>query len=121
MAGPGTISSASPRKLRAVAPGHPAENDLGHLIDAPVEALIIGTVLSEGEPAYRQVRFLEVDDFGVERHRVVWRHIIQVADEVHPTMDEIYHQASVAKTLGVAWGHGVFAGIARTSNPGHPP
>ena len=81
------------------APSTEQAPDLGHLIDSPVEAMVIGTVMTAGEPSYRQIRFLTAEDFAVEPHRIVWRAIARVADEVHPTVDEIYHQVTSAGML----------------------
>ena len=64
-------------------------HDLLGLIDAETEALVLGTILQNGEPAFSQVEFLEVEDFGVEIHRVVFRAIKAIAADVHPTVDAV--------------------------------
>ena len=93
MTAPNQPRSGASRRVRTLDPGHriiplaQEPSDLSHLIDSPVEAMVIGTVMTEGEPAYGQVRFLSAADFGVERHRIAWRAIVAVADEVHPTLD----------------------------------
>ena len=57
------------------------------LIDAELEALVIGTILRDGESAYGQVDFLEPDDFGVDIHRTIFRTIGEIAPEVEPTIE----------------------------------
>jgi replicative DNA helicase len=65
------------------------KRELLGLIDSETEALVIGTILRDGEPAFRQVEFLEVEDFGVEIHQVVFHAIKVLAAEVHPTVDVV--------------------------------
>lgn len=69
------------------------------LIDAETEAFVIGTILQGGDPAFRQAEFLDVDDFGVKIHRVVFRAIKALAIEVHPTIDAVADHLSQAGKL----------------------
>jgi hypothetical protein len=64
--------------------------DVMHMIDAQTEALILGSILSGGEAALRDVSFLSVDDFAVERHRTVFRAITDIASEVDPVLSAVY-------------------------------
>lgn len=66
-------------------------NDLSHLIDAQLEGVVLGTILRAGEPAFREVEFLAVDDFAVERHRIVFSAIRDLSSEIHPTIDAVAH------------------------------
>jgi hypothetical protein len=68
------------------------DGDLLSLIDAELEALVIGTILRDGEPASGQVDFLEPDDFGVDIHRTIFRTIREIAPEVEPTIDAVTYR-----------------------------
>ena len=77
------------------------------LIDAETEAFVLGTILQTGESAFRQVAFLELEDFGVETHRIVFRAIKALADEVHIGVDVVADHLIQAGKLesvgGLAW------------------
>src|SRR5262245_29399271 len=125
MTAPHRSSTGSPRKVRTIDPDRaprPARepSDLAHLIDGPIEAMLIGTILSDGESAYRQVRFLSPEDFGLERHRIAWREITALADEVHPTLDEIYHRVSSSGRLDSVGGLEYLLELHRHAIPGSP-
>ena len=66
--------------------------DLANLIDPELEAVVLGTILQSGEPAYREVDFLTVDDFAVEKHRIVFAAMRNLSADVHPTIDAVAHR-----------------------------
>src|SRR5262249_41159029 len=70
-----------------------------NLIDAELESLVLGTILQTGEPAYREVQFLTVDDFAVEKHRLVFSAISSLAPEVNPTIDAVAERLRETGTL----------------------
>src|SRR5579862_8017484 len=72
--------------------GHMNRGDLTHLIDGDLEAVVLGTILQAGEPAFREVEFLTVDDFGIEKHRIVFCAIRELSAEVNPTIDAVAHR-----------------------------
>ena len=43
------------------------------MVDTDIEAMVLGTVLRTGDSACREISFLSVDDFGLEKHRLVFR------------------------------------------------
>lgn len=69
-----------------------SRGDLAHLIDGELEAVVLGTILQTGEPAYREVEFLTVDDFAIEKHRIIFGAMRQLSVEVHPTIDAVSHR-----------------------------
>lgn len=103
-------------------------NDLSHLVDGGMEAFVLGTILRDGETAFREVSFLTVADFAIEKHRLVWRAISDVAANVqHPRFDAVTERLSQTGKLDAVGGlsglvdldgHGIpgirIAGIART-------
>lgn len=77
--------------------------DVMHMIDAQTEALILGSILSGGEAALRDVPFLSADDFAVEQHRTIFRAITDIASEVDPVLTAVYfrlEEIGKAKVVG---------------------
>jgi len=68
------------------------EHDLRNLVRADLEELVLATILRAGDPAYREVDFLTTDDFAIEKHRVIFGAMTQLAPEVHPTIDAVAHR-----------------------------
>jgi replicative DNA helicase len=68
-----------------------SRGDLAHLICCELEAVVLGTILQTGEPAYREVEFLTADDFAIEKHRIIFGAMRQLSAEVHPTIDAVSH------------------------------
>ena len=78
------------------------ERGLLRLIDAELEALVIGTILQGGESAYRQVDFLQPDDFGVDIHQSIFRTIREIAPEVELAIGAVtYRLIETGKLEGV--------------------
>lgn len=74
------------------------------LFDTETEKLVLGTILRTGTPAYEAVSVLDVADFGVERHRIVFGAIAEVAPEIHPTVDAIAERLRENGRLDAAGG-----------------
>jgi hypothetical protein len=66
-------------------------SELLRMFDSELEAVVLGTILQDGEPAYRQVAFLEPDDFAEQKHKVVFTAITGLAAEIDPTVGEVAH------------------------------
>lgn len=80
-------------------------NDMHHLIDTELEAAVIGAILADGEPAYRAVQsLLSVDDFAVERHRIVYRSIVRVGEEVEPNVNAVANDLIETEKLAAVEG-----------------
>jgi hypothetical protein len=77
---------------------------LGHLFDTETEALILGGILAGGEPVYRTVSFLTVDDFTLERHRIIFRAVTEIALEVHPDLTGVAQHLDATGRLEAAGG-----------------
>jgi replicative DNA helicase len=80
------------------------EQGLGHLFDTQTEALILGGILTGGEPVLRTVSFLSLDDFSLERHRIIFRAITDIALDVEPTLDAVAHRLIETERLEAADG-----------------
>ena len=68
------------------------QHDYLHLMDPGIESIVLGTILSDGESAYRQIEpLLTIDDFTIERHRIIFDVIGQLAGEVNPVIEAVAH------------------------------
>ena len=57
------------------------KGDLLHLVDCGIEAVLLGTVLRTGDFAFQEISFLNVEDFGLEKHRLIFQIIRDLAPE----------------------------------------
>jgi hypothetical protein len=80
------------------------KSDLLHMVDTDTEALVLGTVLRTGESAFREISFLSVDDFSVEKHRLIFRTMRDLASEVHPTIDAVSLRLQEMGEIGAVGG-----------------
>jgi replicative DNA helicase len=96
----------------------PEAVDLLHLIDGEMEAVVLGTILNSGEPAYREVSFLLPDDFAIEKHRLIWGAISHLAGEVHPTIDAVAERLSQVGKLEAAGGLTSLVDVDQRGIPG---
>jgi len=92
--------------------------DLLHLVDGDMEAVILGTILNSGEPAHREVSFLTLDDFAIDKHRLVWRAINQLASDVHPTIDAVAERLSEAGKIDSVGGLSGLVDLDQRGIPG---
>ena len=93
------------------------EQGLGHLFDTEAEALILGGILAGGEPVYRTVSFLTVDDFTLERHQIIFRAIAQIALEVHPDLTGVAYHLDATGRLDAVGGLSALADIHAKAIP----
>jgi replicative DNA helicase len=75
-----------------------------HLIDAELEAFVLGSILKSGERAFSEVQFLTLDDFAIEKHRIVFAAIRELAAEVHPGIDAIANRLIEIRKLDAIGG-----------------
>ena len=80
------------------------DRELLSSINAELEALVIGTILQDGESAYSQVDFLGPDDFGVDIHRTIFCTILEIACEVDLTIGAVTHRLIEAGKLEAVGG-----------------
>jgi hypothetical protein len=92
--------------------------DVMHMIDAQTEALILGSILSRGEAALRDVPFLSVDDFAVEQHRTIFRAITDIAPEVDPVLTAVYFRLEEIEKANVVGGLAGLVDIEARAIPG---
>ena len=78
--------------------------DALHLIDAQTEGLVLGGILFGGERVLRDVSFLSVDDFAVDRHRIIFKAISDIALEVDLSLTAVCVQLDEAGKLKAAGG-----------------
>ncbi len=90
--------------------------DARNLIDT--EALVLGTILQGGEPAFREVAFLTADDFGVEKHRIVFGAITGLVSEVHPTIDAVAEKLRERDKLDAVGGLSGLVDLDQCAIPG---
>ena len=66
-------------------------DSLLHLVNGDLERRVLGTILSVGEPAYREVAsLLTVDDFAIEKHKMIFGAII-ASLRVASTLNAVVH------------------------------
>ena len=70
-------------------PAPPVNGDLRNFVDADVESIVLAGILSGGEDAYSQVQHLTADDFALEKHRLIYSAVQQIADEINPGLDSV--------------------------------
>jgi len=67
-------------------------NDLRHIQDVGLEAVVLGTILRDGDRAFNEVSpLLSVEDFVTDRHRQILVSIQRVAPEVSLGIDSVAH------------------------------
>ena len=67
-------------------------DNLLHLVNGDLERRVLGTILGVGEPAYREVAsLLTVDDFAIEKHKIIFGAISRIAPELDPTLNAVVH------------------------------
>ena len=94
------------------------DETLKHFFDTPSEALILGGILSGEESVLRTVAFLSIDDFTLERHRIIFQAITDIALEVEPTLDAVAHRLDEAGRLEAAGGLTALVDIHGQAIPG---
>lgn len=93
------------------------EEALSRFLDPETEALILGGILAGGEPVYRTVSFLTVDDFTLERHQIIFRAIAQIALEVHPDLTGVAYHLDATGRLDAVGGLSALADIHAKAIP----
>src|SRR5580658_9394027 len=91
---------------------------LNHFFDTQTEALILGGILSGGEAVLRTVAFLSIGEFTLERHRIIFQAITDIALEVEPTLDAVAHRLDEAGKLEAAGGLTALVEIHAQAIPG---